>query len=81
MNWTLIVYEILFRVFYVASRRMLNVHLQLDTVYRWTKDYREERALREKMESYAMKVVNGIMQGWLHVFYKVSIFGEITKMW
>ncbi|EAT42397.1 AAEL006058-PA [Aedes aegypti] len=44
------------RVFYVASRRMLNVHLQLDTVYRWTKDYREERALREKMESYAMKI-------------------------
>ncbi|XP_062554271.1 cytochrome P450 4c21-like [Armigeres subalbatus] len=44
------------RVFYVASRRMLNVHLQLDTIYQWTKDYREERALRNKMECYAMKI-------------------------
>ncbi|KXJ83299.1 hypothetical protein RP20_CCG007744 [Aedes albopictus] len=44
------------------ERRMLNVHLQLDAVYRWTKDYREERELRKMMESYAMKIYESAEQ-------------------
>ncbi|XP_062535160.1 cytochrome P450 4c21-like [Armigeres subalbatus] len=44
------------RNFDLAARRMLNFHLQLDCIYRWSKDYRDERALRGHLESYGMQI-------------------------
>ncbi|XP_055605421.1 cytochrome P450 4c21-like [Uranotaenia lowii] len=35
------------RLLHLISKRMVNMHLYLDWIYRWTRDYREERYLRK----------------------------------
>ncbi|XP_001651778.2 probable cytochrome P450 313a4 [Aedes aegypti] len=42
--------------FYIAARRILKFYLHVDSIYRWTKDYKDEQTLRENLDVYGMQI-------------------------
>uniref|UniRef100_A0A1W7R8W6 Putative cytochrome n=1 Tax=Aedes albopictus TaxID=7160 RepID=A0A1W7R8W6_AEDAL len=44
--------------FYYAAKRMLKFQYHLDFIYRWTKDYREQKSVLEFVDTYGMQVYN-----------------------
>ncbi|XP_055633730.1 uncharacterized protein LOC129774058 [Toxorhynchites rutilus septentrionalis] len=49
--------QIVQRIFHLASERVLSVHLHWERFYQLTKQYKEDVVLREKMYSYANKIL------------------------
>ncbi|XP_055540774.1 cytochrome P450 4c21-like [Wyeomyia smithii] len=47
------------RIFHLSSQRILNIHYHSELIYRFSKNYQEETALREK----AYTIANEILQG------------------